>query len=182
MTLIRAIVNFISSLIIGLAIVLCFVVSVGVGTFYFFDKHLSIGCGPTVWTWDVEGGAASAPQDPALVSVSCPNLVIPKGNIVRKRITGVPWESAGRVDIHSGFVMIGDPTLQIQEPSFEDNGDVMETAQHEITGLDYDSGHPGKAILIGRPGVEGTYPVFIRRDRKGQITEINIVIKNDESE
>ena len=81
------------------------------------------------------------------------------------------WEKIGECGVDSGTIIIGDPCYYMdgkltQKEVYDGNFKSKE--------LKYEMGHAGKGVIINEFGGDGVFPVFIKRDSDGLITEATI--------
>lgn len=83
-------------------------------------------------------------------------------------------ELVGKIDIDSGLIMIGDPIYDLEE------GDLDQETESGIISIDHESGYPGKAIVINDLTKDETYPVYVIRNKNGQIRQVIIDLGGEE--
>lgn len=71
---------------------------------------------------------------------------------------------------------VGDPcyTSSGRNPA-EEWGEFVSKLEDQITLIDHESGHPGKAVVIGGFGGDGAYPVYVKRNKHGRIKAMKVV-------
>lgn len=94
-------------------------------------------------------------------------------------------ELVGRIDVDAGLIWIGDPSYtsdgRNNADDWQDFCDFLEkNEENGMVTIDHESAHPGKAVVIGQIGGEGTYPVYVKRNKHGRIKRIIIDLEGEE--
>lgn len=115
--------------------------------------------------------------------------------LLSARIYDGEYEFAGDASVDSGTIHIGDPCYlsegkgpyqnwrefcTLVEPKMilpdPDNFELPlkfeDTATHQ---LNFEKGHPGLGVVIKKFGGDGTYPVFVKKNDKGEVMAAQIV-------
>lgn len=102
------------------------------------------------------------------------------------------WEKAGSISVDAGFVWLGDPCyiLHRNDPAEQDAAPQdIGASWHDfcdrirarglyhtgVAAFSHDAGHPGMGVCVSTAYGDGTYPVYVKRDRHGRIAEVRIV-------
>lgn len=94
-------------------------------------------------------------------------------------------ELIGKIDVDAGLVMIGDPCYTSSGRNVADDWErFCDKLQREevdgVTTIEHESGLPGKALVVGDFGGDGTYPVYVKRDKDGQVKKIIIDFEQED--
>lgn len=83
-------------------------------------------------------------------------------------------EQVGIVGVDAGLMLVGDPCYFDQSA-----GGVGEWGEfcNQLVGkdtlqLNYKLGHPGRGVVIGNFGGDGVFPVFVEKDKQGQVSRL----------
>lgn len=88
------------------------------------------------------------------------------------------WKLAGEIGVDAGLCWIGDPCYCVTPDANEHPAKTWPEFCKLMRDLDvrqfnYRKGHPGLGVCV-ETGGDGCYPVFIKRNREGQITEVKV--------
>jgi hypothetical protein len=88
------------------------------------------------------------------------------------------WQRIGIVGVDTGTVLLSDP-CSVQagfdvDPLWEGLG-LKDSLQ-----VNYEKGHPGRAVIVSNFGGDGMFPVFIRKDAEGMVVEMKIVFNEED--
>jgi hypothetical protein len=99
-------------------------------------------------------------------------------------------EQVGVIGVDAGVVMVGDPCYHVGKTTapkdfcrswsefcqtkLQKDGKCLDTAQ-----LNFDMGHEGLAVVVGGFGGDGCYPVFVKRNKDGLVSQLIIEFGND---
>lgn len=92
------------------------------------------------------------------------------------------WEKVGVIGVDAGLCWIGDPCYVVSK----DASNVFETwdefcsqlFKNEISGVkqwNYAMGHAGLGVSVSTGYGDGEYPVYVKRNTEGRITEAKVV-------
>jgi len=93
------------------------------------------------------------------------------------------WEQVGECGVDSGSIIIGDPCYFAYEDAKHHPAKTWSeycaktpcgVGGHQ---LHFAQGHSGLAVVVDAFGGDGCYPVYIRRDDRGFVTEAKIVFR-----
>jgi hypothetical protein len=100
------------------------------------------------------------------------------------------WEEIGFIGVDAGICWIGDPCYIHLDPEYKEEppkewgktwdnfcntlaekegGDYPTAVQ-----FNYDKGHPGLGVCVSTGYGDGYYPVFIKRNKEGRISEVKV--------
>ena len=89
------------------------------------------------------------------------------------------WQNAGVCGVDSGMIHIGDPCYlrdSKENPYLDEKKmDKLWGSLKDAEQLHYALGHEGMGVLIGGFGGDGTYNVYIKKNKNGLVTEAKIV-------
>ncbi len=85
-------------------------------------------------------------------------------------------EQVGVCGVDAGVIWIGDPCYIISQDashSFKDWSTFCDLVDFDTPAqqFNYELGHAGLGVLIKHFGGDGTYPVYIRRNKSGEVTQ-----------
>jgi hypothetical protein len=94
------------------------------------------------------------------------------------------YELVGHVDVDAGLIQIGDPCYTSNGRNHTEDwskfcDELFSKEERGILKVNHDLGHEGKAIVVGDFGGDGSYPVYVKRNNNGLITEIKVVFDNE---
>jgi hypothetical protein len=80
--------------------------------------------------------------------------------------------------VDTGTVLLADPCsvqagLDI-DPVWEALG------HHDSLQVNYERGHPGRAVVVSNFGGDGMFPVFILKNAEGEVIEMKIVFSGED--
>lgn len=88
-------------------------------------------------------------------------------------------ELIGYCDVDAGLIFIGDPCYQSDDKcnftdwsKFCDN--LHNNRVNDVLKIKHDLGHEGKGIVVQTAYGDGSYPVYVKRDKDGRIKEMTI--------
>lgn len=95
-------------------------------------------------------------------------------------MTTEKWKRVGVCGVDAGLIWIGDPCYIIgkdpKEQPAESWSKFCDTINDEpAQQYNYAYGHSGLGVLVKHFGGDGVYPVFVKQDNEGNITETKIV-------
>lgn len=92
------------------------------------------------------------------------------------------WIRAGVVGIDSGTCWIGDPCYILHcdheknRPELgEDWSDFCDKLNPLVTQFDHALGYPGLGVVVSTGYGDGVYPIYVKYDEDGTVTEARIV-------
>lgn len=91
------------------------------------------------------------------------------------------YEQVGVVGVDAGCVHLGDPCYFIKGAEWNDylNNHLFKRdengAYKRVVSIPYEMGHEGKAVVVSSGYGDGSYPVFVRKNKEGRIAEVKIV-------
>lgn len=102
------------------------------------------------------------------------------------------WEEAGSISVDAGIVWLGDPCyiLHRNDPAEQDTApqdigaswhdfceriDARGLYRTGVAAFAHDAGYPGMGFCVSTAYGDGTYPVYVKRNRFGRIAEVKIV-------
>jgi len=97
------------------------------------------------------------------------------------------YRFAGVCGVDAGLIHIGDPSYLSSDENpyldwhqfcadYQDSKDYGKGAKQ----MHYQAGHAGVGVLISDFGGDGTFPVFIKQDKEGNVIEAKIVFRQVE--
>ena len=94
------------------------------------------------------------------------------------------WEQVGIIGVDAGLCWIGDPCYCVTPDANEhpaqtwsDFCSLIEKMQCSQQ-FNYKMGHAGLGVCIGGFGGDGSFPVFIRKNKEGQVVEAKVVFED----
>lgn len=100
------------------------------------------------------------------------------------------WQKIGEVGVDAGLCWIGDPCYIHPDPEYKDNPPkewgktwsefckiLHEKEKDEFptrVQFNYDLGHPGLGVCVSTGYGDGCYPVYIKRNFEGRISEVKV--------
>lgn len=107
---------------------------------------------------------------------------MPEGMMKRKRNKS-GWEKAGVIGVDAGLCWIGDPCYCVTPDAnshpaktwdeFCEKLHRMET--DGVAQWNYALGHAGLGVSVETGYGDGTYPVYVRRNREGRVIEARVI-------
>jgi hypothetical protein len=99
------------------------------------------------------------------------------------------WLKVGHVDVDAGLVHVGDPCYISDGKNYAENWsafcDWLDLNEDEVTAVSqvkHESENPGKAVVLGGFGGDGSYGVYIRRNHHGMTAQVLIDFAGDLSD
>ncbi len=94
------------------------------------------------------------------------------------------WSQVGVCGVDAGLIWIGDPCYvlgkEATEQPTESWSEFCDTIDEQSgQQYNYKAGHSGLGVLIKNFGGDGAYPVFIKQDDNGNVTEAKIVFSDN---
>ena len=103
------------------------------------------------------------------------------------------WEKVGYIGVDAGLCWVGDPCYCVtpdatehpaktwdefcdklnEEPS-DEFGFLSNFSKDGVKSFNYKAGHNGLGMVVSTGYGDGTYPVFIKRNDEGRISEIRV--------
>lgn len=93
------------------------------------------------------------------------------------------WEKVGVIGVDAGLCWIGDPCYCVTPDANEHPAkswsefcdELQRKEKNGVAQWNYKLGHEGLGVSIGQFGGDGTYPVYVKREPSGLITEAKVV-------
>lgn len=97
------------------------------------------------------------------------------------------WEKVGYCSVDAGLIAMGDPCYLADEsdgprnpyanwPQFCDK--LFDKKANGVYSLPHEAGHEGKAVVVESGWGDGRYPVYVKRNKNGQIMKALISFGN----
>lgn len=96
------------------------------------------------------------------------------------------WEEVGVVGVDAGLMWLGDPCYIMGKDANEHPVETWAEFCEKIENLtdaqqfNYKMGHAGLGVCISGFGGDGTYPVLIKKNADGLVTEVKIIFNEEE--
>lgn len=101
------------------------------------------------------------------------------------------WQEVGMIGVDAGLCWVGDPCYCVTPDAnshpaqtwseFCDQLEPFGEAYNDVHQWNYKAGHAGLGVSVSTGWGDGTYPVFIRRDKEtGRVAEVRVVFIPEE--
>jgi hypothetical protein len=99
----------------------------------------------------------------------------------------IEWQEVGMIGVDAGLCWIGDPCYCVTPDCTEHPAETWSEFCNQLSDDDfhapkqwnYKAGHTGLGVSVSTGYGDGTYPVFVRRNSEGRITEVKVVFIED---
>ncbi|MDD4888407.1 MAG: DUF4241 domain-containing protein [Phycisphaerae bacterium] len=96
------------------------------------------------------------------------------------------WKQVGTISVDAGLCWVGDPCYCITPDCDEHPAQTWSEFCNAISDHEQDAkqwnfklGTPGLGVSVSTGYGDGSYPVFIRRNRDGRVAEVKVVFDED---
>lgn len=93
------------------------------------------------------------------------------------------WIKAGEIGVDAGLCWIGDPCYVVSKDAshvFKSWSDFCDQiGSDDVKQFNYNHGHPGLGVAVQTGYGDGTYPVYIRRNKEGRVMEVKAVFDEE---
>lgn len=93
-------------------------------------------------------------------------------------------EEIGFITVDAGIIYVGDPCYQSEDSDFKNWGNFCDKLSssrdqgEDVTILNHENG-PGKGIVIGTAFGDGIYPVYLKKDKHGVVSQLIIDLQGN---
>lgn len=100
------------------------------------------------------------------------------------------WEKVGIIGVDAGLCWVGDPCYCVTPDAnshpaktWREFCDVLfDGEQNGVKQWNYPMGHSGLGVSVQTGYGDGSYPVYVRRNREGRVAEVRVVFISNEIE
>lgn len=98
------------------------------------------------------------------------------------------WEQVGKIGVDAGLCWIGDPCYCVTPDSDEHPAQTWDEFcdklgdDHKHKQWNYKRGHAGLGVTVETGYGDGTYPVYVKKNRHGRVVEVKVCFDEQEDD
>lgn len=88
------------------------------------------------------------------------------------------WQEAGVVSVDAGLILLGDPCYWMNKEDYEKeilSSQSFAELEKQTRQIKHKKGHIGRGVLVSSGYGDGVYPVYVKHNKEGRISEVKIV-------